>query len=182
MLVRAQSPRLTAAQYLELEQISDIQHEYWVEDVYAIASSLRHQIIAGNIYVYLQLKLWDSYKVYADTSVRIDAPLRFYCPDVSVVKIQEQDSCVETYPFLIVEVTSSSTNLRDRSEKLLAYQNLAPLTEYVIVAQDRVQVEVYCLNNQDQWQRKLYGIGESVELLSVGLTVPIEQIYEDICF
>ena len=71
MLVRNQSPRLTATQYLELEQI-DVRHEYLAEDVYAIASNLKYQILAGNIYVYLQLKLLDVYKVYANTSAFFD--------------------------------------------------------------------------------------------------------------
>ena len=72
MLVRNQSPRLTATQYLELEQISDVNHKYLAEDVYAIASNLKYQILAGNIYVYLQLKLLDVYKVYANTSAFFD--------------------------------------------------------------------------------------------------------------
>lgn len=182
MLVSTQSPRLTAAQYLELEQISDIRHEYLAGDVYAIAANnLKHQLIAGNIYVYLQLKLWNSYKVDAAPSVIIDAPLQLLFPDVCVGKMPDRGSWTETHPILIIEVTSSC-KLRDRSKKLLAYQNLAPLTEYAIVSQDRVQVEVYCLDNQNQWQRKVYGVGESVELLSVGLTMPTAQIYEDVWF
>ncbi len=181
MLVRTQSPRLTATQYLELEQIN-VSHEYLAEDVYAIASDLKHQIIADNIYVYLQLKLWDVYKVYANTSELFDAPLRFYCTDVSVSTIPLQGSCIETPPLLVVEVVSSSVNECDRWEKWLAYQDLATLSEYVIISQDRVQVEVYSRNSLGKWQLKVYGARESVELLSVGLTVPIEQVYEDVLF
>ncbi len=150
------------------------------KDVYAIAANnLKHQLIASNIYVYLQLKLWDSYKIDAAPSVIIDAPLQLLFPDISVCTIPVQGSCTEIHPVLIVEVTSSFKQ-SDRWENWLVMQDLAPLTKYVIVSQDRVQVEVYCLNSQDQWQRKVYGVGESVELLSVGLTVSTAQIYEDV--
>ncbi len=59
MLVRAKSQRLSVAQYLELENCSDVRHEYLAGEIYAIATaaSLKHQIIASNLYVHLQLKL-----------------------------------------------------------------------------------------------------------------------------
>lgn len=184
MFVSAQSHRLTAAQYLELEQCSNIRHEYLAGEIYAIANNNpKHQLIAGNIYVYLQLKLWDSYQVYADTKVKIDSPLRFYCPDISVVgKIQNRPSSFLTHPCLIIEVTSSAAERINRWEKWLAYQNLQTLSEYVIVSQDRFQVEVYCLNYQGEWQLKVFGAGEMVELDSIELKMPIDQIYEDVYF
>jgi Uma2 family endonuclease len=185
MLIRNQYPRLTAAQYLELEQVSDVRREYVAGEVYAIAAAdFKHKLIAGNIYVYLQLKLWESaYNVYSDTKVKIDPPLRFFCPDISVVgKIKDRDCSFKTHPCLIVEVTSADARPIERWEKSLAYQDLAPLTDYVIVSQDRVQVDVYYRNSQEEWQLKVFGAGESVELLSVGLKMPMQQIYEDVCF
>ena len=185
MLTRAQSPKLTATQYLELEQVSDVRREYVAGNVYTTSTAdFKRKLIAGNIYVYLQLKLWESaYKVYADTEVKIDAPLRFFYPDISVVgKTQDRDSGFKTHPCLIIEVASSTTEQMNRWEKSLAYQDLATLADYVIVSQDRVQVDVYYRDFQKEWQLKVFGAGESVELLSVGLKMPTEQIYEDVCF
>jgi Uma2 family endonuclease len=185
MLVSDQSQKLTAVQYLELEQVSDVRHEYLRKDSWAITTTNpKHQIISGNIYVYLQLKLWESsYKVYADTKVKIDTCNMVCYSDISVIsKIKDRDSCFETQPCLIVEIASCAAERIDRWEKWLAYQDLATLTEYIIVSQDRFQVEVYCRNSQGEWRLKFYGAGESVELLSVGLILPIEQIYEDVCF
>lgn len=44
-------------------------------------------------------------------------------------------------PQLIVEVLSPSTEAYDRGDKFLFYQRLASLTDYVLVAADRMRVE-----------------------------------------
>lgn len=185
MLASAQSQKLTADQYLELESCSNVRHEYLAGKVYAIATAdFDHKLIAGNIYVCLQVKLWEgAYQVYADTKVRIDTPLQFYYPDISVVgKIQDRDSYFKTHPCLIIEVVASCAERINRWEKWLAYQDLTTLTEYVIVSQERVLVEVYSRNNQGEWQVKVFGVGDEVELSSVGLKLSTAQIYEDVCF
>lgn len=73
----------------------------------------------------------------------------------------------------------SVSRARDRLEKRLAYQKLASLREYVLVAQNRLRVEV-CSRLDDGWQRQTYSDGERVCLASVGLDLPIGQLYEDV--
>jgi Uma2 family endonuclease len=67
----------------------------------------------------------------------------FYYPDL-LLSCDKTDR--EPYfcrsPCLIVEVLSESTERIDRREKLLAYQRLPSLREYLLVAQDRVHVEL----------------------------------------
>ena len=50
-------------------------------------------------------------------------------------------------PQLIVEVLSPSTEAYDRGDKFLYYQRLASLTDYVLVAADRMRVEHYTLQD-----------------------------------
>jgi Uma2 family endonuclease len=46
-------------------------------------------------------------------------------------------------PILIVEVTSPSTEAIDRREKLLFYQQMPSVQEYVIVSKHKIAVEVH---------------------------------------
>jgi Uma2 family endonuclease len=78
-------------------------------------------------------------------------------------------------PIIIVEVLSNSTRRLDETIKKLAYQAIPTLQEYVLVEQDFVDVEV-CRRNAG-WVSEHYFMGENVTFESVGLTLPIEEIY-----
>ena len=82
-------------------------------------------------------------------------------------------------PVLIVEVLSESTEAKDRLEKRVAYQRLVSVKEYVLVAQDKLQVEVIRRVNEG-WQIETYGHGDIVKFSSVGLEQPLESLYEDV--
>ena len=89
------------------------------------------------------------------------------------------DDDIERSPKLVVEVLSPSTEARDRMEKRLAYPSLASLEEYVLVAQDRVHVEVY-RRQGSAWVVERHGAGDTVGLESADTSFPAEQIYEDV--
>jgi Uma2 family endonuclease len=55
-------------------------------------------------------------------------------------------------PCLIVEVTSKSTEWKDFTEKALAYQKLATLQVYLIVAQDQPLVTMYYRDEETGWE------------------------------
>jgi Uma2 family endonuclease len=65
-------------------------------------------------------------------------------------------------------------------EKLVAYQNIQSLREYVLVAQDKVCVDIYRRSSEVDWEVDELTYGDSVHLDSVGLTAPIELFYEDV--
>jgi Uma2 family endonuclease len=114
----------------------------------------------------------------SDMKVRVrDA---FYYPDLVVVCGPiDAGAYYQTAPTLIVEILSESTEARDRLEKRLAYQSLESLEEYVLVAQDRMRIEVY-RRVEDGWQIETYSHGDRVRFTSVGYEAAIEQLYEDV--
>jgi len=59
-------------------------------------------------------------------------------------------------------------------EKFLFYRDLDSLAEYVLVAQDYRQLEVF--RRAEQWQATRYAQG-SVPLRSVDLVVTLDEIY-----
>jgi Uma2 family endonuclease len=176
-------------EYLELEQTSDIRHEYFAGEVFAMAGgSKEHNIISGNVYSRLRSQLrGSSCNVFmSDMKVRISLANEnqtiFYYPDVIVsCDTEDQDRYFLNYPCLIIEVLSPSTETIDRREKLLNYRSLASLKEYVLISQDQVKVEVYRQDEKRNWTiQTLINRDDKLHLDSVGLILEMADIYEDV--
>ena len=179
----------TVEEYLELEQTSDIRHEYFAGEVFAMAGgSKEHNIISGNAYSRLRSQLrGSSCNVFmSDMKVRINLANEnqtiFYYPDVIVsCDTEDQDRYFLNYPCLIIEVLSPSTETIDRREKLLNYRSLASLKEYVLISQDQVKVEVYRQDEKRNWTiQTLINRDDKLHLDSVGLILEMTDIYEDV--
>ena len=87
---------------------------------------------------------------------------------------------LKTHPNLIVEVLSDSTETTDKREQLVNYQNLESLQEYVLVSQNEIKVEVYRKDAQGNWSVQTLIKGDDLELNSVGLTLTMAEIYEEV--
>ncbi|MFN5952773.1 MAG: Uma2 family endonuclease [Dolichospermum sp.] len=179
----------TVEEYLELEQTSDIRHEYFAGEVFAMAGgSKEHNIITLNIASRLRSRLrGSSCNVFmSDMKVRINLANEnqtiFYYPDVIVsCDTEDQDRYFLNYPCLIIEVLSPSTETIDRREKLLNYRSLASLKEYVLISQDQVKVEVYRQDEKRNWTiQTLINRDDKLHLDSVGLILEMTDIYEDV--
>jgi Uma2 family endonuclease len=180
---------LTVEEYLELEQSSDIRHEYFSGEVFAMAGgSKEHNIITLNIASSLRSHLrGSSCNVFmSDMKVKINLANEnktiFYYPDVIVsCDSQDQDRYALNYPCLIIEVLSPSTETIDRREKLVNYRTLPSLREYVLISQDEVKVEIYRQDQKGNWTiQTLINIEDKLYLDSIDLTLKMTDIYEDV--
>ncbi|MER3494135.1 MAG: hypothetical protein C4323_18680 [Mastigocladus sp. ERB_26_2] len=179
---------LTIDEYLQLEQYSEVRHEYLGGQIFAMSGgSKEHNLIAGNIYSRLRSHLrGGSCSVFmADMKVRIELANQnnniFYYPDVVVTSdSQDQDRYFLNYPCLIIEVLSPSTEVTDKREKLVNYQQLESLREYVLVSQDDMKIEVYRKDSQGNWLLEILGKDNELSLDSVGLSLTMTDIYEDV--
>ncbi|MGJ5676204.1 MAG: Uma2 family endonuclease [Nostochopsis sp.] len=179
---------LTVEEYLQLENKSEIRHEYLGGQIFAMSGgSKEHNLITLNIASRLRSHLrGGSCSVFmADMKVRIElaneAKNIFYYPDVIVTcDLQDQDRFLLNYPCLIIEVLSPSTETTDRREKLVNYRTLETLQEYVLVSQDEIKVEVYRKDNQGNWLVEILGKDNELRLDSIGLTLTMTEIYEDV--
>jgi Uma2 family endonuclease len=77
-------------------------------------------------------------------------------------------------------VLSPSTEASDRREKLVNYQTIASLQEYVLVSQDEMKVEVYRQDLQGDWTMEVLGSEDTLVLNSSNLSLTMADIYEDI--
>lgn len=73
-----------------------------------------------------------------------------------------------------------ATETIDRREKLLAYQSLDSLKEYVLVTQDRIHVEVFRRDNVGEWWLDIYSGNETVDLQAVGMMMSLAAVYVDV--
>jgi Uma2 family endonuclease len=178
---------ISAEDYLEGERISPIKHEYIRGEIYAMAgASKAHGIIAGNLFSLLRNHLRGSgcTTYMADIKVRIETANIYYYPDITV-SCDERDSVslnedFISYPRLIVEVLSPTTAAFDRGDKFADYRTLETLEEYVLINQDRIQVECFRRNSERLWVLHPYTRGSEIHLATVDFRCEIEALYEDV--
>ena len=104
----------------------------------------------------------------------------FFYPDLLVSCSDKNLSpYYETDPVIVVEVLSPSTEAKDRFDKRVVYQRIESLREYILVEQDKMQIDVY-RRMDDGWMLESYAIGDTVAFESIGFTLPIEEIYADV--
>ena len=188
MIASPQQPYLTCDEYLQMEDVSNIKHEYIDGQVYAMAgTSDSHVTIALNLATLLRGHVRGSgCRVYiADMKARIQSLNRFYYPDV-MVTCDPRDMETPTYkrfPSLIVEVLSDSTEAIDRGDKFVDYQELESLREYVLINTKRQRVECFRRDEQGLWVLQSYTPQQtSFRLDSVDFEGTLEALYEDVTF
>ncbi|MEH2436787.1 MAG: Uma2 family endonuclease [Nostoc sp.] len=75
---------------------------------------------------------------------------------------------------------SPSTEVSAHRKKLVNYQTIGSLQEYVLVSQDEIKVEVYRQDLQGNWTKEILGSEDKLVLNSVNLSLTMTDIYEDI--
>lgn len=164
-------------EYLQGELIADIKHEYIDGHAYAMADvSKNHERITGNIFAEFRSLLRKTPCEPFASDLKVKTARGFFYPDAMVVcqDTRGNEYYAET-PIIIVEVLSNSTRRLDETIKKLAYQAIPTLQEYVLIEQDFVDVEV-CRRSAG-WVSEHYFMGDTVTFESVGLTLPVEEIY-----
>ena len=167
-------------EYLEGEKIAELKHEYVDGHIYAMAGAhSNHNVLSGNVHGEFRnhLKGKPCRAYMSDMKVRIANGSKYYYPDVLVNCPPVNGYFTET-PTIIVEVLSNSTRRIDETEKRLAYMQIETLEEYVLIAQDFVQIEV--IRKSEGWKSAKYFLGDEVTFTSIGLTLSVEEIYDGV--
>ncbi len=186
--MRSPIPVFSVAEYLAAETKSEVRHEYLGGHIFAMAGgSKAHNIITLNIASWLRSRLrGGACNVFmSDMKVKLEAANQnktiFYYPDVVVTcSPEDRDNYLVNYPCVIFEVLSPSTEVSDHREKLVNYQTLGSLQEYVLVSQDEIKVEVYRQELPGNWTQEILGSEDKLVLNSVNLSLTMADIYEDI--
>ncbi len=177
--------RWSVAEYLEFEETATERHEFVDGVVYAmLGGSDRHNLITGNLFIALGNHLPDRCQVFEHAMklrVSIEKSELFFYPDV-LVTCSDRDSAqlFRERPILIAEVLSHSTERSDRTDKFAVYKGIAELQEYVLIAQDVPQIEIF--RRRNAWRLETYFMDDTITLESVELTLPVVQLYRRVTF
>jgi Uma2 family endonuclease len=178
-------PRMSAAEYLELERGSSTRHEFVDGVMYAMSGTTkRHDVIQGNLYATLWNALNPPCIVYsANVKVHVvkDNKERFHYPDTHVVCSDlDTDKLSSSMPVLVVEVASDSTAEYDRGEKFASYRMLPSVQEYLILQQSEPKAELF--RKRTDWQVETYGPADELVLESIQLALSVAQFYRRVTF
>ncbi|MBX9696154.1 MAG: Uma2 family endonuclease, partial [Cyanobacteria bacterium] len=174
---------MTAQEYLEFEETASIRHEYVHGKVFSMTGATEaHNLICGNLFALLHAYLSGTgCRVFmVDMKVRVEAADCFYYPDIMVTcEPFDGKSVYKSLPRLIIEVLSPSTRQIDRREKLVAYQQISTLRQYVLVHQNNQRVEVHRMKADDQWEFFILGKDDQLVLEALhdsSLTLPVSAV------
>lgn len=180
--------RVTPEEYLELERAAETKSEYRNGEIVPMAGpSFKHAAIVMNLVfqLMLQLRRQPYWIVSTDLRLAVRARNLITYPDVMVIAgdphfAYDRDDVVLN-PVVIIEVLSKSTQKYDRGEEFASYRTMRSLKEYVMVAQDKVHVERWLRQPDEQWTKSEFSnCDATVQFESIDVDVRVADIYEKI--
>lgn len=185
MVTSAHRVRYSYAQYLALEEASNVKHEYLDEQIYGMAGGTpKHAALAAAVVglLFPALRERGCRAHSADLRVRVRATGLATYPDVTIVcgprEHDPDDEDAVNNPTVLVEVLSPSTEEYDRGEKFEHYKRIESLREYVLVAQDRREVEVWTRGADGGWGQQRFADGDVISFESVGGRLDVAALYD----
>ena len=171
---------LSAEDYLRRELSTEIKHQLIDGEIYAMGgASENHNLLALNVATEFKnrLKGRPCRTFMADMKLRVAED--FFYPDVMVVCQEDNEHAYyKTSPTVIVEVLSKTTRKFDQSQKRLRCQSLPTLEEYLLVEQDKGEIQVF--SRKDGWQSIYYYLGDEIVFACLDIAVPVEAIYDQV--
>jgi Uma2 family endonuclease len=179
---------LTQEQYLAIERCAETRSEYLRGEMFAMSgATLEHILIAGNLAgeTRAQLKSGSCLVLSSDMRVKVNATGLYTYPDIAVVCDQPrlEDDHFDTLlnPLVIVEVLSDSTEKYDRGAKFGHYRQIPSLREYILVSQDRAQLERYVREPDEAWKLVIFAdLAGTFSFGSIPVQIPMREIYRGV--
>jgi Uma2 family endonuclease len=179
------SPRFTPEEYFAWEENQLEKHEYIDGDVYAMSGgSVNHGRLAIRLTAMLDAHLDNKGCITGNSDIRVNivGTSNYTYPDGCVTCDNRDQTTTQyiTYPCLIVEVLSNSTEAYDRGGKFRMYRNNPVLQDYLLVSSTSIEMDLYHKNDAGEWVIINYQAGDLIQLKSINLSFAIEQIYRNL--
>ncbi len=181
---------LTPAEYLAFERQSEIKHEYFRGELFAMAGASRQHVrIAVNVTILLgnQLKRRGCDVFNSDMRVKVSPTGLYTYPDLVVVcgrpRFEDRELDTLLNPTVVVEILSKSTEAYDRGEKFAQYRTLETLTDYLLISQDRALVERFTRQESGLWLfSDSIGLDAVMPIESIQCQLPLAEVYDRVEF
>jgi Uma2 family endonuclease len=183
--------RYTVEEYLALESKSEVRHEYWNGQIFAMTGgSPEHNQINSNVSRSLGNQLEDRpCSVYiSDQRVKVPATGLYTYPDIVVVCGEQRYETIDGVktllnPNLIVEVLSSTTEDYDKGRKFDHYRSIDSLKEYFLIAQDKPHVMLHVKQSDGKWLlSETNDIESTIHLPLIDCRLALKEIYRRVQF
>ncbi len=179
----ARHHRYTLADYLSVEEVSAVKHEFLDGEIYAMAGgSILHAALSAAVSGGFLQQLENHCRVLSsDLRVRVLATGLVTYPDVTLVcgPIETDPANQETItnPTVVVEVLSPSTIDYDLGDKFDHYKRIPALTSVGFIWQDRQQIEVRARQPHGTWTSTIAQTGQHARLPGLSATLDVDRIY-----
>ncbi|HEY9825449.1 MAG TPA: Uma2 family endonuclease [Stenomitos sp.] len=175
-------PQLSPEEYFLWEENQLEKHEYIDGQVYAMSGGTKnHSLISVRLITLFSNHLDGSgcETANSDLKVNIVETSNYTYPDISVTCDERDKAATQyiSYPCLIVEVLSGATEAYDRGGKFRLYRKNPVLQDYLLVSSTKIEMDLYHKKDTGEWIIINYKQGDTVELKSINLSFPIEQVY-----
>ena len=177
----------TVQEYFELEEVSEVRHEFYKGEVFAMAgTTLNHNDIVDNAKRHIKAHFAPKGCRVFSESVKLEVIKGTYFPYPDLMVTCHPDDVraqyVVAHPSLIVEVLSKSTADHDRSFKWQQYQRIPSLMHYLLVSQYAYRVELYS-RNVHFWKYEVFDQPDQCLIFDhLDFELPMSVIYENIVF
>ncbi len=194
MATSAAQTYLTPEEYITLERkaipnAETVRSEYVKGKIIAMSgASFAHNLITANISAGLHARLRNSECVAIANEMRVSTPSTssYFYPDIVVVceepRFEDDVFDILLNPIILVEVLSPSTEAYDRGEKFSHYRQIESLQEYVLVAQDKICVDIFRRQENNWILTDFQNLEERLPLVSVQCELPLREIYDRVTF
>lgn len=178
--------RHTYAEYVALESISDIKHEFLDGDIYAMAGgSEDHSALAAEMLRALGNAIGERpCRVHtSDLRLYVEAIGLATFPDGAVIcgpleQHGPSPRATALNPTILVEVTIDSSEEYDTGDKLEAYLTIPTLHEYIVVSHRERRLTVHRRESAG-WKMRSAIAGERVSVESLACELAVDDIYRN---
>src|SRR5712692_2628197 len=186
---------MTVEQYLALDEATDAKYEYDNGYVFMLrppssaydesaildmaGGSNAHAALCARMASLLdQVLADDNCMVYTSDARTKLAERQYFYPDLTVA-CGEQAGTMLTNPVVVIEVLSPTTEKRDRGAKFKNYKAIPSVQEYVLIGSEYKAIEVH-RREGNFWRQYHYREGDMVELTSIEVSFPFDEVYRRI--
>lgn len=177
---------ITREEYFELEKKSDIKHELFNGEIFAMSGgSFNHARISGNTFSAFNVKLRGKCCTPTNSDMRIETPngLITY-PDTAIFCGQPElteNQCALLNPIVIIEVLSPSTRRYDESGKFALYRSIPSFQDYLLIDCEKIFVQHFRKIENNEWiLHDYFYLADAIALNSIQETIYLYEIYDGI--
>lgn len=173
---------LTLAEFLEWEERQEGRYEYDGVSTYAMTGgTAAHAAIQVNLLHALRQRLKGGpCRPYgSELKLKLESSIRY--PDAFVVCSPVKPSATfVTDPVIVFEILSERSAGRDLGAKSVEYQATASIRRYIVLHQTAMAAEVFHRSDDDSWVHEFVSGDKAVNMLEIGTSIPLAEIYEDV--